>query len=296
MKEMRRGKIIYGGMIRGRRNFLIINIILAVIYILYLCRSMPFVVGKLHGPYEFNEDKFFSSTQDITIDEQIEIKKRADKSIPYYAYIGLSYQDEKKYRFNVEFDEFKKVKDGSFMDYIDPKTGETIPKEFNAIYIGKIGDRNVPVLWSGLTAPQPNVEISGVFTEPADIVVAEISALVPESGNISINEYLFDARGVEMETENTDIAYVLIGFALVVFLFVRLIRYYINPYSHPAYRQLEKYGTCDTEEVIEDIENQFESDDVYTEGKELIATDWIMTKDFFKNKVVKNHRTSGRFS
>lgn len=296
MDNARKGKVIYGGMVRGRRNFLIINIIVTIIYLFYLINAMPYVVGKIHGPYEFNSEKFFAETKDVTLDKQIEIKKRADKSIPFYAYIGLSYQDGNRYRFNVKFDSFEKVKDGTFRDYTDPKTGEVIPKEFNAIYLGKIGDRSIPVLWNGFGIPPADADLSGIFTQPAEIVVAQISELVPDRGEITFNEYLFDARGIEMESEEIDVVCVFLGLLLVAFLFWRLARYYINPYCHPAYTQLQRYGACDTEEVIDDIESQFEGDGVYKEGKELISTDWIMTKELFMNKIAKNHRTRGRYS
>ena len=79
----------------------------------------------------------------------------------------------------------------------------------------------------------------------------------------------------------------------MLFLYIRLGLHYLYPMRHPAYKQLYKYGELD--EVVNDIELQFEDENVFKEDKELISKDWIMTKELFKNKIVKNHRARGRF-
>ncbi len=292
MKNIRKGDILYKGMKRGRRRFLIINIIVTVLYIMFMSRAMPFVIGKLHGPYEFNSQKFFSSTSDIVIDKVVEMLPREDKAIPSYTFLEYSYQDEVKYRFNVKFDSLEKVFDGISGD--TQSVGFESSYRFNSIYLGKIGDKTVPVLWDGSSDPVAGAYVSGIFTQPAKIVVSRISQIVPERGPLNINEYVFDARGIEMETENTDIPFAIMGLALLAFLYIRLIRYYINPYNHPTYKRIEKYG--DIDDVVNKIEDQFLNEEVKRDGTEYYTTDWIMTKEFFSNKIKINHRTSGKYS
>lgn len=294
MKNIRKGPILYKGMIRGRKKFLIINLIVTAIYILYMMRAMPFIVGKLHGPYDFNIDNFISNTKDITISEEITMKKRADKTIPSYAFFDTSYHDGNKYRFNVKFDSFEDIGVKYTTEIEDPQTKEMVEYVLYSVYMGRIGDKSVPVMYYGDKIPNADVPLTGIFVQPAEVITADISKLTVDGSIVTMNEFMFDSRNLEMEVENTDIAVMILGFALLAFLYIRLLRYYIDPYKHPTYKQLHKYG--DLEEVINDIEDQFASDDVFTEDKELICTDWIMTKDTFKNKVVKNHRTRGRYS
>lgn len=292
MKSIRKGNILYKGMQRGRRRFLIINIIVTIIYIMFMFRAMPFIIGKLHGPYEFNSQKFFSTTTDIVIDDVVEMLPREDKSILSYTFLEYSYQDDNRYRFNVKFDSFEKVYDGISADNEDNDSDSTY--KFNCIYLGKIGENTVPVLWNGSSDPIAGSAVSGIFTEPAKVVISRISEVVPTKGSLSITEYIFDARGIEMETENTDIPFAVMGFVLLAFLYIRLIRYYINPYSHPTYKRIEKYG--DIEDVINKIEDQFLNEEIKRDGEEYYTTDWIMTKEFFGNKIKLNHRTTGKYS
>ena len=294
INNIRKGHILYNGMVRGRRKFLVINIILTVLYVLYMMRAMPFIVGKLHGPYDFDSDKFIRSTQTITLDKEIVMKKRADKSIPSYAFFDTSYHDDNKYRFNVKFDDFEDIGVKYTTQLEDPKTKEMIEYVLYTVYMGKIGDIHIPVLHYGEEKPVSNTILSGIFVQPADVIKSDISKLTSGGSTVTMNEFMFDSRNLEMEIENTDVAIMIFGFALLLFLYIRVLRYYVNPYKHPTYKQLYKYG--ELEELIDEIENQFESDEIFMEGKELISTDWIMTKDTFKNKIVKNHRTRGRYS
>lgn len=292
--NIRKGPILYHGMVRGRRKFLIINLIITVLYLIYIIQAMPYIVGKLHGPYEFDAHKFMTSTEDVIIEEAIEMKAREDKSIPSYADSTTSYMDGDKYRFNVKFDSFEPIGIEYTTEIEDPATNEILEFVMYSVYMGRIGDRVVPVMCNTDMIPDSNIPLTGIFREPAKVIVSDISKLTADGTEIVMNEYLFDARGIEMGVEDMDVGIMIIGFILLAFLYIRLIRYYINPYKHPTYKQLYKYG--ELEEVINDIEDQFESEDVFSEGKELICTDWIMTKDTFKNKVVRNHRTRGRYS
>ncbi len=294
MKNIRKGPILYNGMVRGRRKFLLINIIIPVLYILYMMRAMPVIVGKLHGPYELDYNNFINNTKNITIDKEIVMKKRADKTIPSYAFFDTSYHDGNKYRFNVKFDSFEDVGVKYTKEIQDPQTKEVIEYTLCTVYMGKIGDNTIPVLHHGDVVPDTDVELTGIFVQPAEVIKSDISKLTSDGTTVIMNEFMFDSRNLEMEIENTDVAVMILGFALLLFLYIRVLRYYINPYKHPTYKQLYNYGNL--EEVINDIEDQFEADNVFMEDKELISTDWIMRKDTFKNKILRNHRTRGRYS
>lgn len=294
MNSIRKGTIIYKGMIRGRRKFLIINIILTVLYVIFMMRAFPYIKGKLHGAYDLDFERFVSSSENTVIDEVIEMKKREDRTIPMYALPDTSYFDGSEYRFNLKFDKFEDTGIEYTGEYEDGTSGETVEYVRYSIVFGYVGESKFAVLVNGGEMPKDGSELSGIFIQPVKAIKADISNLVAGGGEIVINEYAFDARGVEMGSEDFDFFLMIFGIIVLAFLYIRLIRYYINPYKHPQYKQLLKYG--ELEDVINDIENQFQSDNVYAEGKEMVAVDWIMTKDIFKNKIVKNHRTRGRYS
>ena len=294
MDNIRKGSIIYGGMVKGRRKFLIINIIVTILYLLYITFEMNYIVGKLHGPYGLDNEKFLSDTDNIVISEVIEMKKREDKSIQNFALPATSYMDGRKYRFNAKFDSFENIGIKYTSPVTDPTTGDIIDYPLYSVVLGKIGDEKVVILLRGDEIPESGSALEGIFTQHSKIVLSDISKVTAPNGEIALNEYVFDTRGIEMGSENFTIGFFFIGLALLIYLYCRVIRYYINPYAHPAYKQLYKYG--ELAEVVEDIENQFETEQIYRDNKELVTTDWIMTKDVFKNKVVKNHRTRGRYS
>ena len=294
MDNIRKGAVIYQGMVRGRRKFLIINIILTILYLLYISVEMNYIVGKLHGPYELDGVKFLSATDNIVISEVIEMKKREDKSIQNFALPSTSYMDDEKYRFNAEFDSFEETGIRYMTPLEDPSTGEMIDFPLYSVVMGTIGEDKIAILLRGEDIPKAGNKLEGIFTEPSKIILSDISKLTATNGEITLNEYIFDARDIEMGSEKFSVSFLFIGFAFLFYLYFRVIRYYINPYSHPAYKQLYKYG--ELEEIVNDIENQFENEQVYREGKEMMSTDWIMTKDVFKNKIVRNHRTRGRYS
>lgn len=296
MNEIKKGKIIYGGMKRGRRNFLIINLIVTAVYIAYLMYALPYVIGKLHGPYEFDYDKFLSATEDVVIDKEIEMKKREDKSVQYTAFSDESYLDGNKYRFNVKFDEFQETGIHYTTEYENRKTGEQKELILYSVCFGVIEGRMIPIIFNGEVMPDTNAEISGIFTTPGKVIVSDISKLTAGGNEIVMNEYMFDARGVDMNSEGNDVTITFFVLALLVFLYTRVIIFYVNPYKHPAYKQLYKYGELD--DIVNNIEEQFSSDNIIyeSEQKEYISQDWIMKKEFFKNKVVKSHYKSGRYS
>ena len=294
MKEIRKGKILYKGMVRGRRKFLVINILLTILYIMFMLNQLPFMVGYVHGPYEFDADKFLSDTKEITIEKEIKMKKRADKTIPYYALSDISYFDGDRYRFDVKFDNIEPTNIRYTAQIENPQTGQMQELTRFSIGFAYINERKVPIIYKGEELPDITDKISGIFTEPAPVIEADISKLTANGEPVVMSEYMFDCRDVEMDNERTDIVVAVVFFALLVFLYVRLLRYYLNPYKHPTYKQLFKYG--ELEDVINDIEDQFLSDNIQRDGKEYLSTDWIMVKDVFKNKITKNHRTPGRYS
>ena len=294
MKNIEKGKIIHGGMVRGRRTFLLINIILTGLLVIYVLSSMPYIKNRFNGPYQLDVNNFVTTTKDITIEDEIEMKKREEKSISSYAYMDTSYCEGDKYRFDVVFDDVTDTGIEYTYKYTDESTGESVEKVLHSVLLGKIGKRDVLILCNEGQAPVPGSPITGIFNSHSRVILSDLSKNVDKNGTYKINEYIFDTRNIEMDAENSNLFLCVLGLLLLIFLYVRLIRYYINPLSHPSYRQIDKYGELN--EVVSSIEQQFSSEDVEKRGNAYYTTDWIMTKELFRNKIVINHCTRGRYS
>lgn len=294
MKSIKKGKIIYGGMVRGRRNFLLINLLFTAIVIAYIISSLPYIKARLHGPYDIDIGHFIANTETITIDSEFELHKREEKSINAYAFMETSYCDGDKYRFNTTFDSIEDPDINYTNTYKDPVTGEEETVVVLSVYLGRVGERSVAIITKGDDVPEANAPIRGVFNTHSRTILSELSKKVSEKGPYTISEYVYDTRNIEVDAENFNVTVSFISLLLLLYFYARLIRYYINPYLHPSYKQIDKYGNI--EETINSIEEQFASDDVERRENAYYTTDWIMTRELFRNKIVINHCTRGRYS
>lgn len=293
MKNIKKGKIIYGGMVRGRRNFLLINLVFTAIVIAYIVSSVPYIKARFHGPYDINTQHFIANTETITIDSEIVMKKWEDKSISSYAFMETSYCEGDKYRFNTTFDSIEDLDIKYTNTYKDPATGEEETIVVLSVYLGRIGDRSVLLISKGDDVPEANTPVKGVFNTHSRTILSEVSKKVAEKGPYTVSEYVYDTRNIEVDAENFNVTVSFVGLLLLIFLYARLIRYYINPYLHPAYKQIDKYGNI--EDTIDSIEEQF-AGEVERRENAYYTTDWIMTRELFRNKIVINHCTRGRYS
>lgn len=293
MTVVHKDGVLYKGVQRGRRRFLLVIAIYALLFILFLCACSMYITGKLHGPYPFDAEKFASTTQTVVYQEPITMKKREDKSISSYAAAPTSWLDGRRYRFLVSFDSIESTGIHYDTTIKNPETNEEETFVIQQVYMGTIGDIQVPILAPFDVQPQAGQQISGIFTEPAKVILSDLTKDVTADTPLTISQYLFDMRGIEMGTENSDPWIALFGLALLLYLAIRLARYYINPYKHPTYKQLAKYG--EFFDVIEEIETQFAADDVYRDEKELVSKDWCIKNSTFYLKVYKNHRAKGRY-
>lgn len=293
MTVVHKDGVLYQGVQRGRRRFLLVIAVYVLLLILFFCATGMYITGRLHGPYPFDAETFASTTQTVVYQEPITMKKREDKSIPNFAAAPTSWLDGRKYRFWVTFDSVEPTGIHYDVTIENPQTGQQETYITQQVYLGTIGGIQIPILAPFDVQPQAGQQISGIFTEPAKVILSDLTKDVTADTPLTISQYLFDMRGTEMGTENSDPWIALLGLALLLYLAIRLARYYINPYKHPTYKQLAKYG--EFFDVVNDIEAQFAADDVYRDEKELVSKDWCIKNSTFYLKVYKNHRAKGRY-
>lgn len=288
--------ILYQEMKRGRRKYLILLLIFAALLVWFICANSTYLAAKIHGPYPFDQTKqaAFLQTPLQTITKPVTMKKREDRSIAGFASLQTSWVYQRQYRFFVTFDEVTPTEIHYDTTVEDPETKQPVDYVLQRIYMGKIGDMQIPILAYANQTPLAGQAITGLFSPPDKVILSDLSANASEESPLVIPQYLFDMRGTEMGTENSDPWIILLWLIVLIVLAIRLARYYINPYKHPTYRQLEKYG--ERAEVIADVNAQFASDEVYRDdNKEWVTPDWCGKRDPFRFKITKNHRAKGRY-
>lgn len=288
--------ILYQEMRRGRRKYLICLLIFAALLVWFTCANSMYLAAKLHGPYPFDETKqaAFAQVPTQTITEPITMKKREDHSISSFATPSTSWLYGRQYRFSVTFDTVEPTDIHYDTTIEDPETKQPVTYVLQRLYMGTIGDIQIPILAYANQTPQAGQAIAGIFSQPDKVILSDLSANASAENPLILPQYLFDMRGTEMGTENSDPWIVLLWLAVLIILAIRLIRYYVNPYKHPTYRQLEKYG--EFAEIVADVNAQFASDNVYRDdNKELVTPDWCGKRDPFRFKITKNHRAKGKY-
>lgn len=283
--------VLYHSLSRGRIKLLIIFVLLFVMFLCYTVSIMPYLEKRAFGAVPVDESNFaVSGTVEVTKEY------KADKAIAKiygYALKEQSYWENDKYFFSVKLDELT----SSGLAYtasgaiLNPDTDvETDPVAVKVDFIN-IGGVKTAVLSMGDAVVKKDMTVDGILTEISPLILENLSGVLPEGEMIS--KYMLDIRGIDMGSEFSDILFWFLYIALLLFLGIKLVIYYINPLKHPTYKQLEKYG--ETAMVIQDIETQFKARAEKTAKDETRTADWIMTKKSFYHKVEKNFTAKGSF-
>ena len=286
VKKIKKDGFVYKSMNKHRIKLMIYIIIIAFFLVLYFMLFKPYITNFFVGPSPLNEDKFLNDYESVVFTEDDVINEDDDTTIKTYTLKGKSYWQQDSYEFKIKFSDVKKTDINYTLKNTSDKFDENEKDVLSAcLYSAKIKDRDVFVI----AYPHTNLTkiASGIFTEFPDVIKSDIYM----GGNFNTEhyKYIFDVRGIEMEGERFDITLFIILSLILLFLFIKLIIYLINPYLTPTYREFSKYG--DTESVIEDVEYQLKSA-VKTKDKKAvryITEDWIVYDDVFKLKLNKNH-------
>jgi len=284
MKEsdtMQKDKLVYKQMKRYRCKYLAINIVLTALVLFFVIAKIPYIATTFRGETELDTKRFVSETGTVVIDEITELGRKDTKSPGNANFRANSYWQDNIYRYKVEAEEIENTGEGFTQQVTAGSMTETV--QLYNVYLAKIEGRWITVLANSYS-PVDTV-LTGHITEMPKCVKAAVSRYAKE--DIEISEYMFDARGTEMDTELSDFVLMWLFVALLVWLWTKLILQYLNPLRTPTYRQLIKYG--DVADVEADVNSQAESESAYMEKKKFILEDYILEKDTFKYKITRNH-------
>lgn len=282
---------IYKAMKHYRTKFTVITAVLAVIFVWYFAVAFPYISNVMTGASAFDESLYAENAQMREVGEEIELHRNDATNIPEFALKDSSYWQGAKYEFTVPIEKAQNLG----IAYTNATTGtgseENADMTSAVLYRAKVGGKDTLILAYPHEDLENMTEVTGIFTSIPLIVEYDVAKNENFSSDDEISVYMLDTRGLEMESEQFDLVFSISLFAIVVFLTIRLLRQYKNYRITPTYRQLEKYGSPD--DVAVDV-------DCAIKGKKWVKGEieterWIVKKDTFKLKIIRNYRTHGKF-
>lgn len=278
---MQKNGYVYKMMAFYRRKFLLVLIITSLIFGWFTMAKMPYLRTSLKGASPLDSERFGEECALMIIKDKVELGRKDKKTPDESAFRSNSYWQDDKYLFNMKLD--------SVGDEIAVYTREiAIGKETETFVVSRVYKASlagVPVTVLARGNWDKSLNVTGHLTEIQKPVLSALTKNMKTDEAIETAEYTIDLRGLEMDTEETDVFLFWAFLVLMLLIWLKLISYYIRPSLTPTYKQLRRYG--DTETVENDINLQYA--DGYTEDKKLILKDYIIEKSTFKIKISRNH-------
>lgn len=278
---MQKEGFIYNSMKKYRRKFTVCMIVATALMIAFVIWRFPYIKTEFLGAKQLDVNKFLNDTSTFTIDETISLDRHDTKSPEAYYYKEMTYWQGNTFFFKINTENVKdtnitytskvKISSNNFYEY-----------ESAHIFLAEINGRKTAVI--ALPNQKIGKTIEGHLVTAPKAVIADLSN---KYQNLTLSEYFIDCRGIDVGTESSDNTILKIWFVILAVLYIKLALYYANPYLTPTYRKLKRYGKPDI--VASEIEEQLKSETSYTKSKKIYTDDYILSKETFKIKVIKNH-------
>lgn len=290
--EINKEGILYKNVVKNRRKLLAIFVLVIICFVWFTVTIYPYLAKRAGGASPLDTERFQGSDS-VVIGPSFTIDDNSKARIYGFADSRTSYWQDHRYYFsvkseNLEYSGLSYTRGGEVLSDV---TDTEIDPVAVSIYYANVGDRIVTVM----SLPEQDIEslpeLKGIFVKSSPFILKHLSENIAQEREISA--YTLDVRGIEMSAESSDIAIWVLLIALIIYLGIKLVRYYKNPLKHPTYKQLEKYG--DVLEIVEDIELQLQNDVVSIEDNQIVTADWIVTEQSFKKLIQKNHTSKGKF-
>lgn len=292
MKQPKVSKdMIFKYMKRYRIKFVIIELVLIAILIAYFMWCKPYIMNFLEGASPFDEKVFESDNSSYTV-EEVEVHRSDDLKIPSYALRSWVHWQGEAYEFDLTLKDVKKTDIVFDLKTSDDTTGTQSTKPASVIYTATVGGKKVLLLAFPYDDLKDGDTVAAIFTQIPKVVKCEVGESADfEKGEV-LSGYMIDTRGIEVESEEFDTVFCGILLLIILYLAFKIIRQFVNYKKTPTYRQLEQYDDCLNveKEILKEL------DEGYTVEKKSVETkSWILEKDVFKLKIVKNHKALGKF-
>lgn len=281
---------IYSSMYRHRIKLLCYLLTVVVVFVMYFMAFKPYVLNVLCGSVPLDEQRFFKEAEMISIPSDASLGRNDAVTIRNYSLKSTSYWQDETYEFDVKLSDVYKTP----ITYTTRNTSDNFSEEASdeilsaVLYSAKINGVHTLVLAYPHQELADGITVTGIFTGFPLVVTADLAGCGEFAGQ-ECYKYMLDIRGIEMESERFDIMVCAILLLLALYMTVKLVIYFVNPYLTPTYRGLDKYGDIGT--VAEDVEAQLKEAGITKISKRnpAITEDWIVSEDSFKLKITKNH-------
>lgn len=281
---MDKNSVLYKAMKKYRLKFLIINILATALLIAFAMWKMPYLKTKTFGASALDAERFLSETGTFTVDELVELDRHEAKEPSNLCTRTESYWQGDKYLFNIKVNSAEET-GIVYKNKISMGNGDPVEYPSAEIYLAECYGRTFAVI--AQPGIKPTGTVKGYLVDKSRPVISELSKNLENGDSLTLSEYFIDTRGLEMDTADTDLFIVRVWALIMILLFVKLGFYFAKPVLTPTYRQLRRYG--DVLAVADEVNRQAVSADAYTEGKELVTKDFILSDASFKLSVAKNH-------
>lgn len=278
---MNKDSFLYKNMAKYRLKYLAINIVLSILFVMYTVISLPYLKASFGGPKKLDTETFLKETDCITIDAPIELGRKDHKLPDMSLAKENTYWQGDVYDFVIDIPSATPI--GEPFTSKNDNTGANM--EMYRVHMTEMGGRKIAVL----AYPNTKIErkMQANLSQMQKPIASVISKTLKDGEEITLSEYVIDLRNAEMGAESSDILFFWLLVILMLFLWVKLILYYINPKLTPTFRQLIKYG--DIVEVAQKVDLETKSEDAYKDGDMLVLENFVITKSTFKTVVAKNH-------
>ena len=290
--EINKEGILYRNVVKNRRKLLAIFVLVVICFLWFTVSIYPYLAKRATGASPLDTERFLESDCAV-IGPSFTSDDPSKEKIMGFAETRTSYWQDHRYYFSVKSDklEYSNLSYTRGGEVLSDLIDTDIDPVAVCVHFANIGERVITVL----SLPEQDIEslseFKGIFVKASPLILKNLSENLKEDRQISA--YTLDVRGIEMSAESSDTVIWVLLIALIIYLGIKLIRYYKNPLKHPTYKQLEKYG--DVLELIEDIELQLQNDVVSIEDNQIITADWIISDQSFKKLILKNHTAKGKF-
>lgn len=284
--------VLYRSMLRGRTKLTVIFIVLLALFVVYTVGITPYLGKRFFGSVPADEAHYAQNAPLVAVTEAYEPDKNLAK-IYGYAQKETSYWNGDKYFFSAELKDLEEIGLAYTISgaMLTPDTDTVTDPVAVKVDFVKVGGVKTAVLYMGDVQITEGMVAEGIFTEISPRILDNLASYIPEGEEISV--YMFDIRGIDMSSEFSDMVSWLLYIAILLFLVIKLVIYYLKPEKHPTYRQLEKYGELAA--VAIDIDTQVRNGAQRDYKDEIRTNDWIITKRSFYHKVEKNFTAKGTF-
>lgn len=278
--------------VRKKRIKLIATALIVLAYTIYLFVDFATYITTSINENAPLDTKAFLSFASNAQEDISNIPSNPDElwlnSLSYNYYIEDVFVTDKGYRFNFSSQNYEET--NIVFYYIMPTDNgnklSDIPTK--RLVIANIDGQKVPIMLStSASAGQP---LSVCAVKTPDVVKYRLQS---EYGETTVFPYMLDSTSINIGGENTYKIFLAFFTLLTLYLFVKIIIYFVKPSLHPTYRQLSNYG--DAVKIANQIEDELKSDDVKKENREIYTKNYILKNSTFKTKIVKNHTVRGRY-